>query len=292
MPIYEQTYKPWEAHYGGHRRWLIVMRQELRVANTAPLFRRLLLLSLLPFLLFVFVLLVVNLMTASPSQLIRSAIEEIKFSNVDAPFFRLYLWMTMPFVFLFCLYLGGGSVCSDYQHNLLEVYFAKPLTRLDYFIGKLAAVCFVPLIISVGLCWLLILLHVVMSPTNGFAFLQTSWWVPFSALAWSLSVILPYALITMACSAVSKTTASASIIACAILFTNSAVGNALSEITRRPNIRCLSLTRCMLHLSDLLWGTDTRITLPWEFIVAGMAAVCLVCVVLIFRRIRAVEITS
>lgn len=290
MPIYEQTYKPWERSGTARSRWWTVAAHELRVARATPMFRRLLLLSLLPFMLYVFVLMVVDLMTANPSQLLRSAIQEIRIANVDALFFRLYISLTLPFVFLFCLYMGGGSICNDYRNNLLEVYFAKPLTRLEYFVGKFAAVCCVPFTLTVVLAWFLIAIHVLLSPTAGLIFLRENYWVPFACLAYAASVIIPYSLLIMACSSMTKSATGASIVACAMIFVNSAVGNALGEILRRPNIRCLSLTRCMLHLSDELFGGRSRITVHWGVVVAGMTVFCAICAWIAYRRIRAVEV--
>lgn len=65
VPIYEQTYRP-KPRGTARSRWWTVAAQELRVARTSPLFRRLFLLSMLPFMLYVFVLIVVDLMTANP----------------------------------------------------------------------------------------------------------------------------------------------------------------------------------------------------------------------------------
>ncbi|MFA6239648.1 MAG: ABC transporter permease [Candidatus Hydrogenedentales bacterium] len=290
MPIYEQTYKPWKPRGTTRSRWWTVAAQELRVARTSPLFRRLFLLSMLPFMLYVFVLIVVDLMTANPSQLLRAAIQEVHIANIDALFFRTYISLTLPFVFLFCLYIGGGSICNDYRNNLLEVYFAKPLSRFDYFIGKLAAVCCVPLFLTAALSWFLIAFHVLLSPTAGWAFLSANYWVPFACVGYACAVIVPYSLLIMACSSMTKSATGASIVACAILFVNGAMGNALAEILRRPNVRCISLTRCIIYLSDLLFGGRSRITLHWGIVVAGMAAFCLLCVWIAYRRIRAVEV--
>ncbi|MDZ4859393.1 MAG: hypothetical protein SGI88_10470 [Candidatus Hydrogenedentes bacterium] len=292
MPIYEQTYKRWEPRYRARKRWIEVAAQELRVAKSAPIYRRLLLLSLLPFLICLFILVVTDLMTTNPSALMRNIIKQVQFANIDARFFKIYLGMTTPFVYVFCLLIGGGSICNDYRNNLLEVYFAKPLTRFEYFIGKVAAVCYVPLGLTVGGSVTLFLLHVLLAPTSAGEFLSTNAWILPMCVAYSLLFVVPAALLVMACSALSKSTGWASVIVCALIFMNSAAAAVLALVLRERNLICLSFVRSMTHMADLMFGGRTRITVPWTYILVGYVALSLVCAILIFRRIRAVEISA
>jgi len=292
MPVYTQTYKPWEARFGGGARWLTVAAQELRVARTSRLYRRLLMLSALPFLICLFLLVITDLMTTNPSMLFRSVVEQVQFTNVDARFFRVYVSMVTPFAFIFCLLVGGGSICNDSRHNLLEVYFAKPLGKLEYFFGKLAAVCYVPLCLTAGLSLTLFLLHLVFSPMTAVEFVQELYWVPLASVALSLAIVVPAALLVMACSAVSKTTGFASVIVCALVFLNGAFANALAEILRNHNLRCLSFLRSVVYLGDVLFDGRTRITVHWGVVAGGLAMFSLVCAGFVLYRIRNVEIGS
>ena len=292
MPVYEQTYQTWDARFGARARWLTVAAQELRIAYSAALFRRLLLLAALPFLMCLLMMVISDLMTTNPNMLLRSLVRQVRFTNIDAQFFRMYLGLTTPFVYLFSLLVGAGSICNDYRHNLLEVYFAKPLSKWSYFVGKFAAVCAVPWCLTAVASLVLFGLHMLLAPTAGLLFLQESYWVPFACLALSFAMVAPAAWFVMACSAVSKSAGYASVIACALLFMNGALGNVLSDILREQNMRCISFTRSVMHLSNVLFGAPTRITLHWGYIVAGLSMVSLLCALLVFRRIRAVEVGS
>jgi len=292
MPIFDQTYKPWAPRFQRRSRWLVVAAQELRIARTSRLYRRLLFLAALPFLICLFILLVTDLMTSNPSMLLRSLVRQVQFTNVDARFFRMYLSMAMPFAFLFCLLVGAGSICNDYRHHLLEVYFAKPLGKLEYFFGKLAAVCYVPVCLTAVPALGLYALHLLFSPTAAVDFVRETYWVPLACMALSAAMVIPAALFAMACSAASKTTGFAAVIACALLFMNGAVGNVLAEVLRVPNMRCIAYIRSLVYLSDLLFGGRTRLTLPWGYVVAGLAVFSLVCAFVVLRRVRNVEIAS
>ena len=292
MPIYEQTYRRWEAPRLRGGRWLAVAAQELRVARTSSLYRRLLLLAFVPFLICLFLLLVTDLMTTNPSMLLRSLVRQVQFTNIDARFFRMYISMAMPFSFVFCLLVGAGSICNDYRNNLLEVYFAKPLGKADYFFGKLAGVCYVPLCLTAVPALGLFVLHMLFSPSTALTFARESYWVPAACVALSVAAVVPTALFVMACSSASRSTGIASVIACALLFMNSAFGNVLAEVLRIQNLRCFSYTRSLVYLGDLLFGGRTRITLHWSYVVVGLVVFSVLCAAIVLRRIRNVEIGS
>lgn len=292
MPIYDQTYKPWETRYRVRGRWLAVAAQELRVARSSPIYRRLFLLSLFQFLICLFILLITDLMTTNPSALLREVVRRVQYTNIDARFFKIYLMMTVPFVYVFCLLVGGGSICNDYRNNLLEVYFAKPLTRPEYFFGKLAAVCYVPLGLTIAGSLVLFLLHLIMAPTSAYDFLAQNLWVAGMCVAFSFFVVVPSALLVMACSALSRSTGWASVIVCALIFFNSAGSNVLAFALRRRNFTCFGYVRSVLHMADLMFGGFTRITVPWQTIASGFVILSIVCVVIVMRRIRSVDIAS
>ena len=292
MPIYDQTYKPWETRYRVRGRWLAVATQELRVARSSPVYRRLLLLALMPFLICLFMLVITDLMTTNPSALLREVVKRVQYTNIDARFFKIYLMMTVPFVYMFSLLVGGGSICNDYRNNLLEVYFAKPLTRSEYFLGKLAAVCYVPLGLTLLGSLTLFTLHLVMAPASAREFLSANLWVAGMCIAFSLFVVVPSALLVMACSALSKSTGWASVIVCALVFFNGAGANVLAFSLRKRNFTCFGYLRSVLHMADLMFGGFTRITVPWQTIAIGFAALALVCGVIVMRRVRSVDLAS
>ncbi|HRI88596.1 MAG TPA: hypothetical protein PK869_10030 [Candidatus Hydrogenedentes bacterium] len=292
MPIYEQTYKPWDPQYRVRGRWLAVAAQELRIARSAPIYRRLLLLALLPFLICLFILVVTDLMTTNPSALFRNLVRQVQFTNIDARYFKIYLSMTTPFVYLFCLLVGGGSICNDYRNNLLEVYFAKPLTRFEYFFGKLVAVCYVPLGLTVVGSMTLFVLHLILAPASLTEFLSANLWVAPMCVAFSLLLVLPSALLVMACSAMSKSTGWASVIVCALIFMNTASAGVLAEVLDERNLRCLSFVRSIIHMADVMFGGRTWITVPWYYVVAGISTLAMVCALIVLRRIRSVDIAS
>src|SRR5205823_2221897 len=46
----------------------------------------------------------------------------------------------LMFIMLLVVLAGPGLISSDLRFNALPLYFARPLTRLDYFLGKLGVI--------------------------------------------------------------------------------------------------------------------------------------------------------
>ena len=68
--------------------------------------------------------------------------------------FREFLDQQSIFVFFVTIYVGAGLIANDRRANALQIYLSKPLTRVDYIVGKLltlrsfsSAVTWVPAIL-------------------------------------------------------------------------------------------------------------------------------------------------
>src|SRR5205807_9189638 len=77
-------------------------------------------------------------------------------------FYSFFFKTEMFFILLLVIIAGPGLVSRDLRFNALPLYFARPLTRLDYFLGKLGvigalvgAVAVVPAVLAyvVGICF-------------------------------------------------------------------------------------------------------------------------------------------
>jgi hypothetical protein len=292
MPIYEQTYKPWEAKSLLRWRWRTIAAQELRIALTSRLFKFLLLLACIPVLMFLLLFVSIDTVGSNPDSLAGMVLEETNIIRIDDLMFWRYQRLCVPFVVLFCLAVGSGSICNDMRNNLLEIYFAKPLTSVDYFFGKLAAVLFYPMVITVVPAWLFFLLHLLMTPDAATVFLREYGYLLITMPVYGLSLSLPTATLAMLCSALSRSTRFAAVSFCAILFMNRALSEFISEITHRPNLSFWSVGRSNEVLSYILLRREVPEDMYWPYGVYLIAAWCVVAAGLTFYRVRAVEVGS
>ena len=66
-----------------------------------------------------------------------SSFAQFSFLAPDPDTFREFLNQQSPFLFFITVYAGSGLIASDRRANALQVYLAKPLTRVQYVPGKL-----------------------------------------------------------------------------------------------------------------------------------------------------------
>src|SRR5262249_40140391 len=175
MPIFDQGYQHWEGDLSGHGwRWLAITRLGVRVQLKNRSLRVLLILDWGPALALVIAPALWGLLEQR-SEGILGLVRAVLPANVfrDPPAYRLpigplassfFLKSKMFFIMLLVVIIGPGLISRDLRFNALPLYFSRPLTRLDYFLGKLgiigalvAAVAVVPAVVAyvVGGCFCL-----------------------------------------------------------------------------------------------------------------------------------------
>lgn len=153
MPIFDQGYQHWNGPLSGHAwRWLAVARHGVRALLQGRILRTLLLLAWLPAIALVGALAVWGLLEQQAESVL-SFLRQILPADVVAQpkEYRTAVWtITYSFFFkaelacsLFLVLLVGPNLISrDLRFNALPLYFSRPLTRLDYFLGKLGVIGF------------------------------------------------------------------------------------------------------------------------------------------------------
>lgn len=151
MPIFDQGYQHWQGRLSGHAfRWLAVARHGIRVQLRGKLIRFLLLAAWLPALALVVTLALWGLVeqgsetilsflkpilpaaVASNPASVRGAVWTIAYST----FFKFEIF----FIMLLVVVAGPNLISRDLRFNALPLYLSRPLTRLDYFLGKLGVI--------------------------------------------------------------------------------------------------------------------------------------------------------
>ena len=105
-------------------------------------------------------------------------------------------------IFLYALLAGAGLVTNDLKANALELYFSRPLTLTDYYLGKLGTVLWVMSFFTLWLSVLLWVLDLSVSSAPDRLWTQLPL-LPRIVAAASLAT-LPYAMLVLAVSAVAR----------------------------------------------------------------------------------------
>src|SRR5262249_45038641 len=160
MPIFDQGYQHWKGPLSGHAwRWLAIARHGVRVQMKNRILRLLVLASWVPALALIAALALWGLVEQHSAGVL-GFVRQILPGAVEKPeAYRLAFWtLAYSFFFkaeLFCIMLlvviaGPGLISRDLRFNALPLYFARPLTRMDYFLGKLGVIGILVAGVAVG----------------------------------------------------------------------------------------------------------------------------------------------
>lgn len=153
MPIFDQGYQHWDGALSGHTwRWLAVTRQGIRVQLRKRWTKWWIATAFAPALLLAAAVIVWGLLEQGSSLLdpIRFLLEGLPEELRAGPkgyrtafwtmAFHYYFGVQTFFAMILVLIVGPDLISQDLRFNAMPLYFAKPLTRLDYFLGKLGVI--------------------------------------------------------------------------------------------------------------------------------------------------------
>ena len=161
MPIFDQGYQHWQGPLSGHTwRWLAIARHGVRVQMKGRILRFLLLIAWLPAVGLIAAVAMWGLLEQGSESII-ALVGSILPPDVllDPRAFRVTAWTLaysaffkteMYFIMLLVVVAGPGLISRDLRFNALPLYFARPMTRLDYFLGKLGVIAALVGAVAIG----------------------------------------------------------------------------------------------------------------------------------------------
>lgn len=291
MPIYLKSYRHYEGRPRHRFRWLVVVEQELKTLAKFRVFKVMMLVACLHIILRLLQIVAYDVLAQDPNNVLQVVFANLDIVTISAETFFSFLYLQTSVMFIILLYAGAGMICNDFRNNLMEIYFSKPLTWLDYSLGKLLTLVLLGLSITALPGVLLVGLHNLLLP--GMATLQASWWWPLSIVAYSLAIVFPTALCILACSALLPSQNYAAITVFMALIANSSLGGLLAGMLRHRNYLGISFPLALRRIGETVFQ-DSRIlfTLPWYWCLLYVLCVCLCALFIILHKIRRAEIAS
>jgi ABC-type transport system involved in multi-copper enzyme maturation permease subunit len=241
MPIFDQGYQHWQGPLSGHAwRWLAIAQHGVRVQMKNRILRFLVLLAWLPALGLVGavalwglveqqsenVLLMVQRLLPAEVLMDPRAYRVTAWTLAYSVFFKVQLFLIMLLVTV----AGPGLISRDLRFNALPLYFARPMTRLDYFLGKLgvigalvATVAVGPAVFAyvVGICFCLDL-----------SVVKDTYLLLLSAVAYGVVITLSVGTIMLALSSLTRRSLYVAIAWAGFWLISGAVGTVMTQIHR------------------------------------------------------------
>lgn len=288
MPVYDLTYRSYEGSVRRHFRWAVIAAQETKVLLRLRPLQVILLAPLFHAFLRVLQVISYDSLAADPRSPLSMAVRNATLLNVDNRMFFDFLRFQGAFLFVALLMAGAGMIANDARHNLLEVYFSKPLTWRDYVLGKCATLIGLGLALTAVPALLCVLLHVLLVPSLDTLVQGAKWVLPI--VAFSLAVVVPLSLAVLACSAVFRSERTAALACTLLLFVNWIFGNVLADLLHQRNVLILSIPTAIRRMGEILFDQHRwSMQLPMSVAVLVVGGVCAVSLALIVRTARRAE---
>jgi ABC-2 type transport system permease protein len=277
MPIHDQGYR----RYGGERkvrdrRWFVIAREGIiqRLRE-----RRFLALMVMAWLLFA---------VRAVQIYFGTTILRASFFAPSDETFHSFLNQQRLFVFFITIYAGAGLIASDRQANALQLYLSKPITRHDYIAGKLATLAVFLITVTWVPAMMLLALQVLFSGSLDFVSSHPRL-VPVITITSVLQVALA-SMTMLALSSLSRSRRFAAMLYAVVTIFAGAVERVLQTATGAAGWVLLSPQNTLLVVTDALFGIEPEI--PLTIALIAIVALMAVCVAVLERRVRAVDVVA
>jgi ABC-2 type transport system permease protein len=279
MPIHDQGYR----RYGGRRQavgrtWSVIARGGIMNMVRKRLFLALLLLAWLPFLVYaVQFYLAANFPQAS------------MLAATPKTFRDFFEWQTL-FVFFVTIYVGAGLIANDRRANALQIYLSKPLTRVEYIVGKLAVL----LVFLGGVTWLpaMLLLMLQIMFAGNLTFIRNNLFLFPAITLFAVIQMFSAAFAMLALSSMSRSSRFVGIMYAGLIFFTSAMYNALRAMTGTSGFAWISPSDCLEVIANAIFRTPSGYSVPTWVAFLSILALLAGSMLILERRVRGVEVVT
>jgi ABC-2 type transport system permease protein len=307
MAVYEHLYRAYEGEsQSAWSRFMVIPRYALRDVFKSKLLTSVFILCFIyPLIAAILVYLRHN---ANALALLQINIRELL--PIDASFFRTFLEVQGSFAFILTVLVAPPLISRDLANNALPLYLCRPLSRLEYVLGKMTVVAVLLSLVT----WIPgLLIFFFQASLAGFTWLWANLWMVWAIFFGSMIWIILLSLLALAVSSLLKWRVVASGALLGMFFVPSAFGEIVNQLflTRSGHLISLwattnSIWRGLFGLFERQSGRVTgRITSPiydgkvvdivlmepplWaSWLVITLA--CAICVWLLSRKVRAYEV--
>jgi hypothetical protein len=279
MPVHDQGYR----RYRGLKAdrgvaWAVIAGAGIRSLLGRRAFLGLLLASWIPF-------------VVRAVQVYASAnMPQVEFLAPTRELFRRFLDQQEVFLFLITVYAGAGLIANDRRANALQIYLAKPITKTEYILGKLAILTAFLLFITWVPAVLLLVAQVVFS--GSLAFVRAHVVLVPAITVFAFVQVLTVSSAMLALSSLTKSGRFAGVLYAALTFFTQAIDGVLSGVTRDSRWAWISLPNDLEQLGDAIFGLPMRYQTPVAVALIVVLAVLVASVLVLERQVRGVEVVT
>jgi ABC-type transport system involved in multi-copper enzyme maturation permease subunit len=278
-PIHDQGYR----RYGGHRephggRWWVIARAGLLSRIRERRVIGLLLFAWLPFL-------------VRAIQIYASAnFQQVAFLAPTPEMFREFLDQQELFIFIVSIMIGAGLIADDRRANALQIYLSKPLTRVEYVVGKLATLAIVLTFVTWLPAIFLLLLQMLFAGSTKFL-REHLFLIPAITLLAGVQVFVS-SFAMLALSSLSNSRRFVAMMYAGIIFFTAAMYQALRLITSSTAWAVISPRDTMNVIGDGIFRVQASRAVPVPVAAVAVLVLIAASIWILERRVRGVEVVT
>ena len=279
MPIYDLSYRHWEGTLRSRAgRWRVIAEAGIRLLLAKRFFMFLLMLCWIPF------------FVQATYVYFELALDQGPGFGIGPWFFQYAFAWQMPALVLVTVYAGSGLVASDLAANALPLYFAKPITLVDYVAGKFAIIAsFLTLIFLMPV---LVLFLFTAAVDSHLEFVKANYWLLASILVYGTLIVVVTSLVILALSSMARSGRVAGATFMAVVIFSPAIGRLINLFTGSDQMLVLSVQDNISRLSDVFFRQQASIRLSPVLSLMMAVVVSAWALWVLSRRIRPVEVVA
>jgi len=207
--------------------------------------------------------------------------------KVDGRFFLLFLSIQTTLAFILTAFIGPGLVSPDLANGGLTLYLCRPLSRLEYVLGKLSVLA----IVLSAVTWIPgLALFFVQASLAGWDWMITNSWIASGIVLGSLLWILSISLLALALSAWVKWRIAAGALLLGVLFLGSAFAAAINAALQTQQGNILNISKLINIVWQDLFHDSADRALPAGEAWLGLLIFGALCFYVLMKKIRANEV--
>ncbi len=212
-----------------------------------------------------------------------------EFLKIDATFFHFFLNFQGVLAYILTTLIGPNLIAPDLANNALPTYFSRPFSRTEYVIGKMSVLTILLSLIT----WVPgLLLFFMQASQAGWDWTWANLFIPRALFLGSMAWILLLSLLAVALSAWVKWKVVAGALILGVFGIGAGLAVMINNILSTDLGAMVDLSRIMNTIWSTQFGLEPSTGLePFEAW-TGFIAVCIVCVLLLERKIRPKEIVK
>jgi ABC-2 type transport system permease protein len=278
MPIHDQGYR----HYAGQKTphgqaWWVIARAHIRTALSQKWFVILLFASWAPF------------VVRAVQFYIATSLPQAEIFAASTDTFREFLQQQRLFVFL--VTIGqAGLIADDRRANALQLYLSKPLTRVEYIVGKLVPPLVYVLFVTLVPALVLLILQIVFA--GNMTFLRANLYLLPAITLFSVAQALLSAFAILALSSTSKSRRFVSVMYAGLIFFSASMYQGLRAITGSRTWAVISPGEMLDVIATAIFRGQAPPPVPVYVAVLVVVGIIGVSIWILERRIRGVEVVA